>query len=117
MRSTAVAIAVSIALLPSLTAMPSRAAAQEADLGHVSGWATLGSVTPAAGCWVDASVEVKVYANGRLLGTTTRGRFGLPAGQHTITVVSDAHGYRSSQPIRIVSGRSALIAPRPNPSS
>lgn len=66
---------------------------------------------------VDASVEVKVYANGRLLGTTTRGRFGLPAGQHTITVVSDAHGYRSSQPIRIVGGRSALIAPRPNPSS
>lgn len=66
---------------------------------------------------VDASVEVKVYANGRLLGTTTRGRFGLPAGQHTITVVSDAHGYRSSQPIRIVSGRSAVIAPRPNPSS
>jgi hypothetical protein len=66
---------------------------------------------------VDASVEVKVYANGRLLGTTTRGRFGLPAGQHTVTVVSDAHGYRSSQPIRIVSGRSALIAPRPNPSS
>jgi hypothetical protein len=66
---------------------------------------------------VDASVEVKVYANGRLLGTTTSGRFGLPAGQHTITVTSDAHGYRSSQPIRIVSGRSALIAPRPNPSS
>jgi hypothetical protein len=66
---------------------------------------------------VDASVEVKVYANGRLLGTTTRGRFGLPAGQHTITVVSEVHGYRSSQPIRIVGGKSALIAPRPNPSS
>ena len=66
---------------------------------------------------VDASVEVKVYANGRLLGSTTRGRFGLPAGQHTITVVSDAHGYRSSQPIRIVGGKSALIATRPNPSS
>jgi uncharacterized protein YvpB len=28
------------------------------DLTHVSGWATLGSVTPAAGCWLDASVEV-----------------------------------------------------------
>ena len=66
---------------------------------------------------VDASVEVQVYANGRLLGTATHGRFGLPAGQHTITVVSDAHGYRSSQPIRIVGGRSALIAPRPDPSS
>jgi uncharacterized protein YvpB len=30
-----------------------------AELAHVSGWATLGSVTPAAGCWIDASVEVR----------------------------------------------------------
>jgi uncharacterized protein YvpB len=33
--------------------------AQSADLSHVSGWATLGSVTPAAGCWLDASIEVR----------------------------------------------------------
>jgi hypothetical protein len=30
--------------------------AAEADVG---GWATLGSVTPAAGCWLDAGVEVR----------------------------------------------------------
>ena len=78
----------------------------DAPLPSVIGWLV-----------VDASVEVKVYANGRFLGTATRGRFGLPAGQHTITVVSDAHGYKSSQPIRIVGGKSALIAPRPVPSS
>lgn len=86
-----------------VAARPARAGAAPAS---VIGWLV-----------VDASAEVRVYANGRLLGTTTRGRFGLPAGQHTITVVSDVHGYRSSQPVRIVSGRSAMIAPRPNPSS
>jgi hypothetical protein len=64
---------------------------------------------------VDSSASVRVYANGRLLGTTTRGKFGLPEGQHTITVVSDDHGFRSSQPVKIVAGRSALIAPRPTP--
>jgi hypothetical protein len=62
---------------------------------------------------VDSSAPVRVYANGRLLGSTTRGRFGLPEGQHTITVVSDEHGFQSSQPVKIVSGRSALVAPRP----
>jgi uncharacterized protein YvpB len=36
-----------------------------AELGYVSGWATLGSVTPAAGCWLDASVEVQ-HAGGAL---------------------------------------------------
>lgn len=88
--------------LAAVAAQPARSAA--APPASVIGWLV-----------VDAGVEVKVYANGRLLGTTTRGRFGLPAGQHTITVVSDAHGYRSSQPIRIVGGKSALIAPRPAP--
>ena len=64
---------------------------------------------------VDSSASVRVYANGRLLGSTTRGRFGLPEGQHAITVVSDEHGFQSSQPVKIVAGRSALIAPRPVP--
>jgi uncharacterized protein YvpB len=39
-------------------------AAQAADLSHVSGWATLGSVTPAAGCWLDASIEVRQGSGG-----------------------------------------------------
>lgn len=76
-----------------------------------------GPAAPSVIGWlvVDSSASVRVYANGRLLGTTTRGKFGLPAGQHTITVVSDEHGFRSSQALKIVSGRSALIAPRPTP--
>ena len=31
---------------------------------HVGGWATLGSVTPAAGCWLDASIEVREAGGG-----------------------------------------------------
>src|ERR671910_135857 len=38
--------------------------AQAAGLSHVGGWATLGSVTPAAGCLVDASIEVREAGGG-----------------------------------------------------
>jgi hypothetical protein len=62
---------------------------------------------------VESDVEVRVYANGRLLGTATRQRFGLPEGQHVVTFVNDALSFRSSQPVRIVAGRSVLLSPRP----
>jgi hypothetical protein len=84
-----------------VAAKPPRATGGQAA-GPVVGWLA-----------VESPSLVRVYANGRLLGTTARGKFALPEGQHTITVVSDAHGFRSSQPVRIVAGRSALIAPRP----
>ncbi len=57
-RSTATLILVSTLLSPlSSFILPSTAAA--ADLTEVGGWATLGSVTPAPGCWVDANIEVR----------------------------------------------------------
>lgn len=59
---------------------------------------------------VDSGVEVKVYVNGRLLGVATRKRFGVPAGDHTITLVNNALNFRSSQPVHIVAGRSVLVA-------
>jgi hypothetical protein len=62
---------------------------------------------------VDADAEVRVYANGRLLGSATKRRFGLPEGQHTIAFVNDRLAFRSSQTVRVVSGRSVLLAPRP----
>src|SRR4051794_15177595 len=46
-------------LISSLSGLTQSVAAQAADLSHVSGWATLGSVTPAAGCLLDASIEVR----------------------------------------------------------
>jgi hypothetical protein len=63
---------------------------------------------------VESDVEVRVYVNGRLLGTATRQRFGLPEGQHLITFANDDLPFRSSQPVRIVAGRSVLLSPRPS---
>ena len=97
--STVVADAVA-----AVAAVPPRRTAPAAT--SVTGWLV-----------VESSATVRVYANGRLLGATTRGKFGLPAGDHTITVASDEHGFRSSQRVKIVSGRSAFIAPRPVPLS
>lgn len=62
---------------------------------------------------VDSAVEVKVYVNGRLLGVATHKRFGVPAGDHTITLVNNAINFRASQPVRIVAGRSVLVAAKP----
>jgi len=54
-----VVLALLVALVPSLTGVAPGQAALAADLTHVSGWATLGSVTPAPGCWIAASIEVQ----------------------------------------------------------
>jgi eukaryotic-like serine/threonine-protein kinase len=59
---------------------------------------------------VDAPFEVRVYANGRLLGSGVRPRYRLPEGRHMITVASDEHGIRSTQAVDVVPGQTALIA-------
>ena len=64
---------------------------------------------------IESTAQVKVYVNGRLLGLATRRRFAVPAGEHLVTLASDASGFRSSQTIRIAAGRAVLVAPRPNP--
>jgi uncharacterized protein YvpB len=57
-RRSATTLAIVAILVSSLSGFAGQQGAQAADLSYVSGWATLGSVTPAAGCWVNASVEV-----------------------------------------------------------
>ena len=64
MRNAAAALAVLATLMSSFAGFANSAAAQAADLSHLSGWATLGSVTPAAGCWLDASIEVRQAGGG-----------------------------------------------------
>jgi uncharacterized protein YvpB len=63
-RNAAAALAVLATLMSSFAGFANSAAAQAADLSHLSGWATLGSVTPAAGCWLDASIEVRQAGGG-----------------------------------------------------
>lgn len=58
---------------------------------------------------IESDVAVKVYLNGRLLGSATRRRFGVPAGEHTVALVNESRNFRSSQPVRIVAGRSLLV--------
>lgn len=62
---------------------------------------------------VESDVAVKVYINGRLLGIATRRRFGVPAGEHTLTLVNEALNFRSIQPIKILPGRSVLVVAEP----
>ncbi len=64
MRKPAAVMAVLITLTSSMFGFQGTAVAQAGDLSHVSGWATLGSVTPAAGCWLDASIEVREAGGG-----------------------------------------------------
>jgi hypothetical protein len=84
----------------------------QAELAPVIGWLQ-----------VEAPVEVKIYANGRLLGTAAAGRYRLPAGHHLITLANDEQGIRSSQPVEIAGGRTVLVAldqtpaPPPAPTS
>jgi len=60
----AAALAVLAMLISSFNSFAPSVAAQAADQSHVGGWATLGSVTPAAGCWLDASIEVREAGGG-----------------------------------------------------
>ncbi len=84
----------------------------QAELAPVIGWLQ-----------VEAPVEVKIYANGRLLGTAAAGRYRLPAGRHLITLSNEEQGIRSSQPVEIAGGRTVLVAldqtpaPPPAPTS
>ncbi len=58
---------------------------------------------------VDSPVDVRVYANGRLLGSATNARYRLPAGRHTITLVNEQQGIRSVQPVQITSGATVRV--------
>src|SRR4029078_12575651 len=58
-RRPATALAILATLIASFGGVGSTGSARAADLADVGGWATLGSVTPGAGCAVDANVEVR----------------------------------------------------------
>jgi hypothetical protein len=58
---------------------------------------------------VDSAVDVRVYANGRLLGSAATARYRLPAGWHTITLLNEQQGIRSVQPVRIAAGATVRV--------
>jgi hypothetical protein len=91
----------------------------EADPSRSSGLATGGATGQHSILgWVrvESSVPVKVYANGRLLGSGTSARYRLPAGEHTLTVVNQERGINFSEPLQLVAGQTVMVAVEP-PSS
>lgn len=62
---------------------------------------------------IESPFAVKVYVNGRLLGSATQRRFGVPAGEHLITLASETANFRLSQTVRIVAGKSVLLTAKP----
>jgi uncharacterized protein YvpB len=58
-RTATTVLVLASTVLSSLAGVLSAGTARAADLTDVGGWATLGSVSPAPGCWVDANIEVR----------------------------------------------------------
>ena len=96
-------------------AVPVSKAGEAAPSSPATGTAAPAAVPDTVLGWlvIESAVEVKVYVNGRLLGSTTGRRFGVPAGEHLVTLVNDTLNYRSSQPVRIVAGRSVMVTAKP----
>jgi hypothetical protein len=65
-----------------------------ADGAPVSGWLS-----------VSAPVDVHIYENKRLLGTSQSDRIMVSAGRHDIDIVNETLGYRSSKTVQVPAGR------------
>jgi hypothetical protein len=64
----------------------------------VSGWLT-----------VDAPVEMQIFENGQLVGTSSSDRIMVSAGRHEIEVVSETLGYRTTRTVQVLAGKVAPI--------
>jgi hypothetical protein len=65
---------------------------------------------PASG-WVavSAPVELQLYENKRLLGTSQSDRLMMPVGKHEIEMVNEALGYRASRTVQVPAGKTTPI--------
>jgi PEGA domain len=64
----------------------------------VSGWIS-----------VSAPVDVQLYENQRLLGSSQTDRIMVPVGRHEIEVVNEALGYRASKTVNVAPGQTANL--------
>ena len=74
---------------------------------------TASSNAPSSG-WISvkAPVEVQIFENGRLLGTSQADRIMVSVGRHHLQIVNEALGYRESHTVNIAAGRLAHVAPK-----
>jgi hypothetical protein len=74
----------------------------------------LATMPPAAGAlsgWISVDVpqRLQIFEDGRLLGSTEIQRLMLPAGEHTLDLVSDELGFRARRTVRVTPGSGATI--------
>jgi hypothetical protein len=82
---------------PAATAKPAEPVPVEAPLGGRIG-----------GVRVTSTVELQVFQDGSLLGTTA-GPIALPEGSHTLDFVNESLGYRSRQTVAVKAGQLAAL--------
>lgn len=58
---------------------------------------------------VAAPVEMQVFEDGRLLGSTRTERIMVPVGRHQLEIVNDALGYRATRVIQVTPGRVSAV--------
>lgn len=59
---------------------------------------------------VTAPVNVQLYENGRLLGSSEIDRIMVPTGRHEIEIVSHVLGYREARTVQVAAGRVTPVA-------
>jgi hypothetical protein len=64
----------------------------------VSGWIS-----------ISAPVDVQLYENQRLLGSSQTDRIMVPVGRHDLEVVNEALGYRAAKTVNVSPGQTATI--------
>jgi hypothetical protein len=67
--------------------------------GPASGWVT-----------VVARIDVQLFENGQLLGSSQSDRIMVTAGRHDIDVVNDALGFRATRTVQVPAGKTASLA-------
>jgi len=97
----------------------------ENDLGSVNHKVTIAPGVPAAlmvpmaapqgavvSGWlsVQVPIEMQLYEQGKLLGTTGIDRLMLPTGKHDIDIVNDVLGFRVMRSVQITPGRTSTLA-------
>ena len=60
---------------------------------------------------VSAPVEVQIYENQRLLGTSRTDRIMVPAGRHDLEFVNESLGYRVTRSVDVANGQMASVRP------
>jgi hypothetical protein len=62
---------------------------------------------------VASPVPMRVYEQGRLVGTTEADRILLTAGRHSLEFVNDSVGYRAAQTVTVQAGQTSVIRLEP----